>query len=126
MSIIHCDLSRFQILVVHPGLHVSTAEAFRKITLHPDAPSCADVLKRPVKDWKDNLINDFEEAVFPLLPELANIKTQLYEIGAVYASMTGSGSTFFGLFNKLPHLQDFFPANYTCFKIIDGVSTQVQ
>lgn len=126
MSAINCDLSRFQIMVVHPGLHVSTAEAFRKIILHPDAPSCAEVIKRPVKEWKDNLINDFEEAVFPLLPELAHIKNKLYENGATYASMTGSGSTFFGLFHELPDINGAFPSHYTCFKVVNGLSTQIQ
>lgn len=126
MSEINCDLSNFKMLVVHPAIHVSTAEAFRNITLHPDATPCAAVLQRPIEEWKVQLINDFEEAIFPLFPELANIKTRLYESGAVYASMTGSGSTFFGLFHELPYLQDFFPADYTCFEIIDGVSKQVQ
>lgn len=126
MSPVDCDLSNFQILVVHPGLHVSTAEAFRKITLHPTAPSCADVLKKPAEEWKYNLINDFEEAVFPLFPELKNIKSRLYDNGAVYASMTGSGSTFFGLFQEIPDLKGSFPPHYTCFKIANGLSEQVQ
>ncbi|MGM9741554.1 MAG: 4-(cytidine 5'-diphospho)-2-C-methyl-D-erythritol kinase [Candidatus Cryptobacteroides sp.] len=85
-------------IVVPEGIHVSTAEAYRGIVpAEPEIP-LKDVLNRPVSEWKDLLVNDFEKAVFKAHPELAAIKQSLYDSGAVYASMSGSGSALFALY----------------------------
>ncbi len=94
------DLSGYSILLVHPELHISTAWAFSKI--HPAASTFAikELMLEPVKNWRGRLQNDFEIPVFRKYPQLQKIKAQLYEAGALYASMTGSGSSLFGIFKK--------------------------
>jgi 4-diphosphocytidyl-2-C-methyl-D-erythritol kinase len=97
---ITCDLSKYSIMLVNPGIHISTATAFAGVT--PNAPGIAsnEALKFPIKEWKDILVNDFEKPVFLQYPEIATIKSSLYDAGAIYASMTGTGSTVYGLFEK--------------------------
>jgi 4-diphosphocytidyl-2-C-methyl-D-erythritol kinase len=112
MQPISCELSSKTLVLVCPGIHVSTADAFRKIKLSPDAPSCVSVIKSPIQAWKDNLINDFEEPVFSAFPEIGNIKEKLYDAGALYASMTGTGSTVYGIFETSPSIKDLFPSHY--------------
>lgn len=112
MQPITCTLSSKTMVLVCPGIHVSTADAFRKIKLSPNAPNCASVIERPIQAWKDDLINDFEEPVFSAFPEIANIKEKLYDAGALYASMTGTGSTVYGIFETSPSIKDLFPSHY--------------
>lgn len=97
------DLSGYDIQVLVPGgISVSTKEAYGGII--PQEPSAGmdlkDLLKRPVEEWKDLVVNDFEETVFKKHPELAAIKQSLYDSGAAYASMSGSGSAMFALYRK--------------------------
>jgi 4-diphosphocytidyl-2-C-methyl-D-erythritol kinase len=69
---------------------------------------------QPVETWRDNLINDFEESVFALHPEIGAVKEQLYKMGATYAAMSGSGSALFGLFKEEPDgLRQAFPDMFT-------------
>jgi len=112
MQPIACTLSSKTLVLVCPGIHVSTADAFRKIKLSPNAPSSASLIEKPIQAWKDNLINDFEEPVFNAFPEIANIKEKLYDAGALYASMTGTGSTVYGIFETSPSMKDLFPSHY--------------
>lgn len=99
---ISLDLKGYQLVLIHPGIHVSTAEAFHSLNRpkNEDWPLLPwqDVVARPVATWKDNLINDFEAPVFAVHPRIAQLKAMLYQMGAVYASMSGSGSAVFGLF----------------------------
>ncbi len=94
------DLSGWQFLLVHPGIHVSTAWAFSKIIPALPAADIRSVINSPVEYWKDQLVNDFEAPVIAAFPEIGVIKKALYQEGAVYASLTGSGSTVFGMFRK--------------------------
>ena len=89
--------------IVFPNLHVSTKEAFAGITpARPDF-NLKELEKLPIEDWKDKVINDFEKPAFEKYPQLKRIKDKLYENGALYASMTGSGSAFYGIYNtKMP------------------------
>ncbi len=94
------DLSGWQFLLVHPGIHISTGWAFSQITPQQPLRNAAGIIREPVEDWKDVLLNDFEIPVFEKYPAIRLIKEKLYETGAAYASMTGSGSTVFGMFPK--------------------------
>lgn len=114
LSPVQLDLSAYKIVLVHPGIHVSTKEAFSKLLPAMPAKSLRDIISQPIESWKDELQNDFEEPVFNLYPAIKNIKEQLYASGAVYASMTGSGSTVFGIFKPGSPVDFSFPADYTC------------
>ena len=87
-------------IVIPEGISVSTAEAYRGITPAIPEMRLKDVLARPVSEWKDLLVNDFEATVFKAHPELAAIKQSLYDSGAIYASMSGSGSALFALYER--------------------------
>lgn len=95
------DLSAYRIDVTVPeGIAVSTADAYRGIVPGIPELSLREVLARPVEQWKDLLVNDFEMTVFAKYPRLGEIKQSLYGAGAVYAAMSGSGSALFGIFRK--------------------------
>ena len=95
------DITGYDIQVLTPeGVSVSTKDAYGGIRPHLPEMPLRDVLSRPVEDWDGLLVNDFEETVFAKYPELAAIKRSLYDSGAVYASMSGSGSALFALYRK--------------------------
>lgn len=93
-----CDLSNYKIALVHPGIHVSTAWAFSQLQPHAKEKSIAEIVAQPIEEWKTTLINDFEAPIFLAHPVLEEIKNELYIHGAIYASMSGSGSSLFGIF----------------------------
>jgi 4-diphosphocytidyl-2-C-methyl-D-erythritol kinase len=110
MEEIQLDLSSYHFALVHPGIHVKTAWAFTGI--EPAEPSVAltEIIQQPVDSWKNILTNDFEKPVFEKYPELAKIKQDLYDAGATYATMSGSGSTIVGIFKNAPKdLSSLFP-----------------
>lgn len=109
---IELNLSDYKFVIVNPGIHIDTGGAFRDITPALPSLSVKEIIRNPVETWKDNLINDFEKTIFQKYPEIGVIKDSLYNIGAVYAAMSGSGSTVFGIFPKEMNLQLSFPANY--------------
>ena len=95
------DLSAYRIEVTVPeGIAVSTADAYRGIVPGVPELSLREVLARPIEEWKDLLVNDFEATVFDRHPRLREIKQSFYEAGAVYAAMSGSGSAMFAFFKK--------------------------
>ncbi len=95
------DLSSYELQVLTPeGISVSTADAYRGIRPRVPEIRLRDALARPVEEWDGILANDFEETVFAKYPELEAIKRSLYDSGAVYASMSGSGSALFALYNR--------------------------
>jgi 4-diphosphocytidyl-2-C-methyl-D-erythritol kinase len=103
------DLSNWNIVVVHPGIHVSTPDAYRLVTPKKPAIHLEEwMLKNPVAAWKENLINDFETSVFQKYPALKTLKEKMYDLGASYAAMSGSGSAVFGLFEKMPDVANHF------------------
>lgn len=93
------DLSGYHILLVYPNLAISTAEAYAGIKPYTTNVSLNDQLAASIEEWPEIIRNDFEDSLFPKYPLLGQIKQQLYEAGAVYASMSGSGSTVYGIFN---------------------------
>ena len=114
---IQLDLSAYSFLVVHPGVHINTGWAFSQLTPAPSPQPLQEIIQQPVGSWRNALINDFEAPVCKHHPEMQAIKDRLYNAGALYASMTGSGSCFFGIFAKdqLPTLQ--WPDNYAVFNL---------
>jgi 4-diphosphocytidyl-2-C-methyl-D-erythritol kinase len=104
---IELDLGGWYLAIVRPAIPVSTKEAFSLITPHHPAHNCRDVVMQPVETWRDRLTNDFEKSVFALHPEIGAVKDRLYEMGAAYAAMSGSGSSLFGLFREPVSLDEF-------------------
>lgn len=114
MQPIGLDLSEWYIGVVRPDIPVPTKEAFSRI--HPHYPQVCpkEAVMQPVETWRETLVNDFEESVFALHPEIGAVKEQLYKMGATYAAMSGSGSALFGLFKERPDtLSRQFPDMFT-------------
>ena len=107
------NLKTYTLVLVKPRGRVTTAEAYGHII--PSLPNMplSQKLNEPIERWKDHVINRFEYAVFPLHPEIEELKSKLYEFGAVYAAMSGSGSAVFGLFDKIPG--NFFQNFPDCF-----------
>ena len=104
---IDLDLSGWYLCVVRPAIPVSTKEAFSLITPAHPAKNCREVVMQPIETWREDLTNDFEKSVFALHPEIGAIKDRLYEKGAIYAAMSGSGSSLFGLFRNPVDLSEF-------------------
>lgn len=103
------DLRGWNLVLVKPDIHVSTKEAYSMVRPKPSSQSLPDIISHPVELWKDLVKNDFEDSVFRHYPEIAEIKQTLYDMGAAYASMSGSGSTVFALFNRSQtELEDSF------------------
>ncbi len=114
MQSINLDLSGWYIGIVRPAIPVSTKEAFSRIHPHYPDVCCRDVVLKPVEQWEGLLVNDFEESVFSLYPAIGKVKEKLYQMGATYAAMSGSGSALFGLFKEEPtDLQREFPDMFT-------------
>lgn len=110
---ISLDLSSYFIAVVRPDIPVSTREAFSLIKPAMPQKNCRDVVMQPIETWREDLRNDFEQSVFTLYPEIGAIKKRLYDLGAVYAAMSGSGSSVFGLFHKEIKIGEHFPDVFT-------------
>jgi len=92
------DLSGYTLVIVNPGIHVPTAAAFAGIRPAIPEKPVKDIIRQPIDNWADELKNDFEKTIFSRFPEIAAVKEELYNAGATYASMSGTGSTVFGLF----------------------------
>lgn len=112
-SNIAVDLGDLFLVVVYPAIHSNTAEAYKGVVPCTPANDLRKVLAQPIAQWKDNLVNDFEKTLFYRYPELDNIKHKFYEQGARYASMSGSGSAVYALFEQEQDVKAFgFPAKY--------------
>jgi len=105
---ISINLKDFFLVLVKPETHVSTAMAYSGIIPIVPAVSIPEIIKQPVSEWRNMLSNDFEKTVFAKFPELEKCKFKMYELGAVYASMTGSGSSIYGLFEKEVDIRNHF------------------
>ena len=97
---IDLSLKGYYILLIKPDIHVSTQDAYANVKPQTPEKSIKEIIQMPVKKWKEYLVNDFELSVFKKYPEIDTIKNKLYEQGAIYASMSGSGSSVFGIFEK--------------------------
>ena len=105
-------LSGYWLVLVKPDEFISTGEAYKGVRPRPARHYLPDVITRSVRQWKGRMVNDFEESVFPMHPVVAGIYDQLYMLGAHYASMSGSGSTVYGLFPQRPMLGNVFADHF--------------
>lgn len=106
---IDLDLSAYFIVLVKPDIHVATADAYSGVKPAQAATSLQDLIHLPMKDWKSHIVNDFEASVFQKYPEIGAVKDALYHEGAIFAAMSGSGSSVFGIFEakvELPELEE--------------------
>jgi 4-diphosphocytidyl-2-C-methyl-D-erythritol kinase len=97
-------------VLVMPGIHISSGWAFQQITPTKPSRTIKEIINLQIQDWKNYLGNDFEEPVFKSHPQLKRIKDELYQQGAIFASMSGSGSAMYGIFSELPSFE--FPESY--------------
>lgn len=115
---IELSLQDYYLAIVRPNIPVPTKEAFSRIKPHMPAKNCLDIVRQPIDTWRHELVNDFEKSVFALHPEIGAVKQRLYDLGAVYAAMSGSGSALFGIFKKEPALEGEFQGMYK--KVVKG------
>jgi len=110
---IDLDLSSYKIIIINPNIHISTAWAFNNIVPHFPQKKVCDIIKHPIENWKNELINDFENSVLKEHTSIKKIKETLYNYDAIYASLTGTGSTVFGIFKNEIDTSIFnFPEKY--------------
>ena len=108
------NLEGYYLALVKPNVAISTAEAFADITPKKPIKNCRDIVRQPIDTWRSELTNDFEKPIFAIHSILATVKEKLYEQGALYAQMSGSGSTIFGIFGQKPrNIEELFPDMFT-------------
>lgn len=106
---LNLNLAGYYIALVYPNIHINTAKAYSGVKPGRPARSLEqDILSLPAEEWKNCIHNDFEDSIFPQFPEIKNIKEKLYAQGALYASMSGSGSALYGLFKEQTDLKKKF------------------
>ena len=111
------DLSGYKIVLVMPPAHVSTSEAYRGVRPVAVKTSLQKLVTLPVAEWKKHIKNDFEESIFKNHSVIRGVKAALYEAGALYASMSGSGASVFGIFQELPDLSELEKDNEVFYDI---------
>lgn len=114
-SPISLSLQGYQLVLIKPDVFVSTREAFAHIRPQKPKHSLKEIITYPIGEWKEYLVNDFEESVFPQHPVIGKIKEDLYHAGALYAAMSGSGSSVFGIFQPEAQLPELKYENAFCF-----------
>lgn len=108
---IKLDLSGYYLFVVTPNLFVNTSLAYSEVTPNYPEFSIRDIIRQPMETWREMLTNDFEKSVFKKIPEIEKVKEKLFQMGAKYASMSGSGSSIFGIFDHKVS-SDLFTGKY--------------
>ncbi|MBO7302187.1 MAG: 4-(cytidine 5'-diphospho)-2-C-methyl-D-erythritol kinase [Bacteroidaceae bacterium] len=116
-----CNIDGYCIVLVKPEIHISTKEAYSLVV--PEYPSTrlTEIAEKPVTEWKGLMKNDFERSIFAKHPSMEKIKTELYDMGAIYASMSGSGSSFFGIFKEEQNIERIkaqFPGMFCWCKVL--------
>lgn len=109
---IELSLKDYSILLVNPKIHIPTPWAFSRITNFSPKIDFHTIINKNPAEWQNLVVNDFEQPVFNTYPEIATIKDSLYKAGALYASLSGTGSTVFGIFSQSAHPKLSFPSNY--------------
>jgi len=107
------DLTNYHIILVKPNIHISTPEAYSLIKPQKATFSLNKIQNLNINEWKEHVNNDFEKVILKKYPEIKKIKTRLYEMGALYASMSGSGSCVYGIFDKNIPIPNIFNSYFT-------------
>ncbi len=115
LSEVKLNLSAYYLVVVKPPIHISTGKAYAFMKPQEPKQSLADLITLPVEQWRGKVLNQFEDYVFSAYPEVLAIKDKLYDLGASFALMSGSGSAVFGLFAEEPQLEGEFLKSYHVF-----------
>ena len=102
------SLAGYHLVVVKPDIHIDTGQAYQGIVPCPEGGGLAAAIALPVEAWKDRITNDFEAGAFVRHPLIGQVKAQLYEAGALYAAMSGSGSAVFGIFDQAVRFGETF------------------
>ena len=105
---IELSLKGYYLLLIKPEVHVSTPEAYSLVVPEKPETSLVELIKQPISEWKNTIRNDFEKSVFSRYPAIKEIKQELYKMGAIYASMSGSGSSVYGIFQSTPAVNNLF------------------
>ena len=113
------SLKGYHIIIVHPGFVVNTAEAYTGIFPKKRESYLPDLVKQPIETWRNVIFNDFEKNIFKKYPAIKEIKKKLYKLGAVYASMSGSGSAVYGIFKEKPEISGFDKNYFVWDKSVD-------
>lgn len=103
LSTLNFPFDGLKIVLIKPDVHVSTAMAYANVSPRQPDGDLRELIRLPLEEWEGKVKNDFELAVFKSMPALSRVKKELYDRGAVYASMSGSGSAFFGIFREYPN-----------------------
>ncbi len=98
---VRLSLGKYEIKIEKPDVNINTSEIYKKITPNENVPDLRELINLPIEEWKNHIFNDFEKIVFQDYPQVAQLKQKFYEQGAIYASMTGSGSAVFGIFKPI-------------------------
>lgn len=118
LKTIALSLKGYFLVIVYPEIHINTTKAYSRIIPKKPETCLTELIKLPINRWKENIKNDFEDSVFKDHPELKNIKAKMYTLGAVYASMSGSGSAIFGIFETPIDIQNKFGKYYTWTEVL--------
>ncbi len=113
---VEINLKAYTLVLIHPKIHINTGEAYSKSTPQNPKVKLSDLIKQPIENWKNSIFNDFESIIFPVNPEIERIKNILYKLGALYSSMSGSGSSVYGIFKNDVEINDIFPKDYFIWK----------
>lgn len=100
LSTVELDFFNVFLVLLNPGIHVGTKEAYDGVSVSEDVMAVQEIVQKPMGQWSEFLKNDFETSVFQRYPEIQTLKESLYQAGAIYAAMSGSGSSVFGLFTN--------------------------
>jgi len=116
-SEVEIDLSQYCIVVIYPAVHSNTALAYKGVVPAKPQKNIQSIITSEIRNWKEDLVNDFEKTIFLQHPELQNIKNNFYTKGALYASISGSGSAVFGIFKSDVDVKEFnLPNDYLIWK----------
>lgn len=105
MKEINLSLSGYKIIIINPDIHINTKETFQQLSPVTPERNINKIILQPIETWKNELVNDFEKIVFTQHPQIKKIKENLYDHNAMYASMTGTGSTVFGIFKSTDQIK---------------------